>query len=54
LALQKDAPLRRSVQRFGRIVAIPVLAGYIINMSGYDFRKGQGKSDIALACPYVR
>ena len=27
LALQKDAPLQRPVQRFGRIVAIPVLAG---------------------------
>jgi transposase InsO family protein len=27
LALQKDAPLRRPIQRFGRIAAIPVLAG---------------------------
>jgi transposase InsO family protein len=27
LALQKDAPLRRAVQRVGCIVAIPVLAG---------------------------
>jgi transposase InsO family protein len=27
LALQKDAPLKRAVQRFGSIVAIPVLAG---------------------------
>ena len=27
LALQKDVPLRRAVQRFGSIVAIPVLAG---------------------------
>jgi len=27
LALQKDAPMRRSVQRVGSIVAIPVLAG---------------------------
>ncbi len=27
LALQKDAPLQRPVQRFGRIAAIPVLAG---------------------------
>jgi transposase InsO family protein len=27
LALQKDAPLRRAVQRVGSIVAIPVLAG---------------------------
>lgn len=27
LALQKDAPLRRAVQRSGVIVAIPILAG---------------------------
>jgi hypothetical protein len=27
LALQKDAPLRRAVQRTGAIVAIPFLAG---------------------------
>src|SRR5262249_61949142 len=27
LALQKDAPLRRTVQRSGAIVAIPILAG---------------------------
>jgi transposase InsO family protein len=27
LALQKDAPVNRAVQRFGRIIAIPVLAG---------------------------
>lgn len=27
LALQKNAPIRRRVQRFGRIIAIPVLAG---------------------------
>jgi len=27
LALQKDAPLSRPIQRFGRIAAIPVLAG---------------------------
>jgi hypothetical protein len=27
LALYKDAPLKRTVQRFGRIAAIPVLAG---------------------------
>jgi hypothetical protein len=40
LALQKDAPLHRTVQRSGAIVAIPILAG-ITNTSGYDFRKGQ-------------
>jgi hypothetical protein len=27
LALQKDAPLHRAVQRFGTIVPIPILAG---------------------------
>jgi hypothetical protein len=27
LALQKDAPLHRAFQRFGAIVAIPILAG---------------------------
>jgi len=27
LALQKDAPLKRPIQRFGRIAAVPVLAG---------------------------
>jgi transposase InsO family protein len=27
LALQEDAPLHRSVQRFGAIIAIPILAG---------------------------
>ena len=27
LALQKDAPLHRAVQRFGTIVAVPVLSG---------------------------
>ena len=27
LALRKDAPLRRSVQRFGSIIAVPVLGG---------------------------
>jgi hypothetical protein len=41
LALQKDAPLRRAVQRYGQIVTIPILSGPIINMCGCDFRKGQ-------------
>jgi hypothetical protein len=27
MALQKDAPLRRAVQRFGTIVAMPIMAG---------------------------
>ncbi len=34
LALGKDAPLGRAVQRSGVIVAIPIT-------SGYNFRKGQ-------------
>jgi hypothetical protein len=42
LALQKVAPLKRSIQRVGRIAAIPVLA---TNTSGYDFRKGQEASE---------
>ena len=41
LALQKDAPLRRAVQRSGAIVAIPILAGLHHQYIGYDFRKGQ-------------
>src|ERR1035437_1450284 len=41
LALQKGVLLHRAVQRSGAIVAIPILAGYITNTSGYDFRKGQ-------------
>jgi hypothetical protein len=27
LALQKDAPLRRAVQRIGSVIAVPVLGG---------------------------
>ncbi len=27
LALQKDTPLQRPIQRFGRIATVPVLAG---------------------------
>jgi hypothetical protein len=42
LALQKDAPLYRAVQRSGAIVAIPILAALHHNTSGYDFRKGRG------------
>ena len=41
LALGKDAPLGRAVQRSGVIVAIPILSGCSTNTSGYDFRKGQ-------------
>src|SRR5262249_19704641 len=41
LALNKDCPLERPVQRFGRVAATPFWLAYIISMSGYDFRKGQ-------------
>jgi Integrase core domain len=43
LALGKDTPLGRAVQRPGTIVAIPILSGLTI-MSGYNFRKGQPHS----------
>jgi hypothetical protein len=41
LALGKDAPLGRAVQRPGAIVAIPILSGLHHHYSRYDFRKGQ-------------
>ncbi len=44
LSLQKDTPLGRAVQRYGNIVATPVLSGCIIATRGYDFRKGSGES----------
>jgi hypothetical protein len=40
LALDKDAPLRRSVQGCGTIIATPILWGCIIATRGYDFREG--------------
>jgi len=40
LGLRKDAPLRRTVQRTGTIVATPVLGGFIATR-GYDFRERQ-------------
>jgi hypothetical protein len=40
-SLQKDAPLRRATQRIGEFAAMPSWADYIINTSGYNFRKGQ-------------
>ena len=43
LALQKDAPLHRAVQRSGAIVAVPILANCTTNTPGYDFRRGQVK-----------
>ena len=38
LALDKDAPLSRTVMRAGRILCRPVLGGCITNMFGLDFR----------------
>jgi len=42
LALQKDAPLHRAVQRSGTVLAIPILVDCTTNTAGYNFRKGQG------------
>ena len=44
LSLQKDAPLGRAVQRYGTIVATPVLAGLHHRYARYDFRKGHPQS----------
>jgi len=41
LSLDKDAPLQRTVQRCGTIIATPFCPAYIINTRGYDFREGQ-------------
>jgi hypothetical protein len=41
LALGKDAPLGRAVQRTGVVVAIPTLLGYTTITFGYDFWKAQ-------------
>jgi Integrase core domain len=41
LALGKDAPAGRAVQRSGAIVAIPSCPGCTTITSGYNFRKGQ-------------
>jgi hypothetical protein len=43
LALGKDAPLGRAVQRSGVIVAPRSGPGYTTITSGYNFRKGQDK-----------
>jgi hypothetical protein len=50
LALQKDAPLKRSIERFGRIAAIPSWLDCTTNTSGYDFRKGQCQPDLGTQC----
>jgi transposase InsO family protein len=41
LALGKDAPLGRAIQRSGVIVAIPILSGLHHQYVRIDFRKGQ-------------
>ena len=41
LSLRMDAPICRSVQRYGNVAATPILSGHIIATRGYDFRKGQ-------------
>ena len=43
LSLDKDAPLRRAVQRCGTIVATPILSGLHHHTRGYDFREGHGQ-----------
>jgi hypothetical protein len=40
LALEKDAPLWRAIQRYGAIITTPM--DCTIAMCGYDFREGQG------------
>jgi hypothetical protein len=54
LALEKDAPLRRAVQRVGSIVAIPVLAGLhhqyvgVVIVGGLASRKAIGVGQYAI------
>ena len=43
LALEKDAPLQRAIQRCGAIIATPILSRLHHAMRGYDFREGQPK-----------
>jgi hypothetical protein len=42
LGLCKDAPLRRAVERSGKIVTPQSCLGCTIAATGYDFREGQG------------
>jgi hypothetical protein len=37
VSLGKDAPCTRAIERFGDIVAHPILAGYTIDMHETDF-----------------
>jgi hypothetical protein len=41
LSLGKDAPLVRAVQRFGKIAARSISAGFIINIAGSSFWQAQ-------------
>ena len=40
MSLDKDAPLGRSIQRQGAIVAVPICQDGIIATRGYDFWEG--------------
>jgi hypothetical protein len=42
LALQKDAPLRRAVQRYGQIVTVPILSGLHHQYVRMGFSEGTG------------
>ena len=53
LALQKDAPLRRSVRRIGNVMAVPSSADCITNTGRYDFRKGQVRSDSVITMQII-
>ena len=53
LALQKDGPLRRSVRRIGNVMAVPISADCITNTGGYDFRKGQVRSDSVITMQII-
>ena len=44
LALDKDAPLSRTVKRAGRILCRPILGDCTTNMFGFDFRQAQGET----------
>jgi hypothetical protein len=49
LSLHKDAPLQRDVCRTGRVLPLPILAGYTINMFEFEFPKRTGAlPDIAV------
>jgi len=37
LALAKDAPISRPIQRFGQITARPISAAFVMNTAGHNF-----------------